>query len=100
MPGEPADFRARDLSPTRHVRPHLLALLPGKERGTNLLLLGGQYASATPFLTSPSGVDAIEEMWRKHNRPAHFEAVIMAETEGETVVKAHIVAFRAAAVND
>lgn len=92
--GEPRQFNPTARSSTRSIEPHLLALLPGKVKGTNLLLLGGTSGALALFLTSPSGLDIMEGVWKQHQRPRHFEVVVTAETEGTALVKASIAAFR------
>ena len=97
--GEPSMFRESTLSPTRRVRPHVVSLLPGKERGANILLLGGQDPTTTPWLTSPSGIEAMDRAWERAGKPAWFESVIMAETEGDTLVRGTVSAFRAVSLS-
>lgn len=88
------------LSATRRRLPHLVTLLPGKEKGTRILLLGGRTAAPSSFLTSPAGLATMEAIWSRRGGPAFFEAVVMAELEGDSLVRADVTAFRPVRVTD
>jgi hypothetical protein len=98
QPGEPARFLQTVHSQTRRVGPYLLALLPGKELGTRMLVLGGQTSALASFLTSPAGLETMQAAWKQHGRPEHFEVVVIAEMEGDTLVKAGIGGFRTVSI--
>lgn len=93
QPGEAARFLKQEQSPTHKIEPQLLALLPGKSKGTNVLLLGGVSAALGAYLTSPAGVEALDSAWATNGRPAYFEAIILAETEGTALVRARLAAY-------
>ncbi len=94
-PGEPARFARANHSPTRSVTPHLFAVLPGRGQSTRTLVLTGQTSALASYLMSPSGIDAIHADWMKLDRPDYVEVVVLAETEGDTLVKASLAGFRA-----
>jgi hypothetical protein len=84
----------------RTVQPGIIALLPSLEGNTHLLLLQARYSSSLiTFLTSSSGVDQLEEMWKKHGSPTYYEAVIFAEMDGDRVIRAWPVALHSFANN-
>jgi hypothetical protein len=92
--GEPQRFELMQISPTRRIRPQLVCVFPGKERGTKVILLAGESAAAAPFLMSPTGLEAMDVAWEDNGRPTFYEAVVMAETENDALVRARVAAFR------
>ncbi len=95
-PGEPAEYAAVVESPTRRVAPGFIGLLPAGSRGTRaLVLIGVETVSLAHFLSSRSGLAALDEAWRRNGSPAFFEAVVEADVDLGTVLKVDLVAFRA-----
>jgi hypothetical protein len=95
LAGEPDRFQTVDQSDRRRVRPGMIALLPGKVKGTKLLVLAGDTASLVSCLIAEPSFDLLEAKWRSHQSPPYFEVVLLPETEGDTLLKVQPVAFRA-----
>ncbi len=94
-PGEPESFLETAQSDQRSLVPGLVSLVPGKGRGTKLLLLAGKNpASLVSYLVSPGGLEEIEKRFAATGKPAYFEAVIMAVVDGNSLLKARLAAFR------
>jgi hypothetical protein len=94
-PGEPESFTESAQSDQRALVPGLVSLVPGKGRGTKLLLFSGKNpASLVSYLVSPGGLEEIERSWLGSGRPPFFEAVLMAVVDGNSLLKARLAAFR------
>jgi hypothetical protein len=99
-PGEPAAFQNSLQSPGRAVRVGLITMLPGRGSGTRILLLAGHHtASLVTFLTSSAEVKSLQDKLSTGGSPEYFEAVVRSEIEGNRVLKASLLAFRAIALN-
>lgn len=94
--GEPKIYRQVNHSETRRVVPHLMALLPGKDGQTRVLVLSGQTTVLATFLTTPGGLEEVEKSWRQKGKPGFFEMVVLAEMEGDNLIKAHVASARVA----
>jgi len=93
--GEPERYSAIAVSTDRRIRPGLVALVPGEAAGSKvLLLLGHDTASLVVFLTSSSTLASLGQAWKNRGSPPYFEAVISGETQGQTVLKTYLTAFR------
>jgi hypothetical protein len=69
--------------------------------GTRLLLLTSNHTSSlASLLVSTSALALLEKAWGKEGFPAAFEAVLMVETDGRTVLRGWPVAFRAVDASD
>jgi hypothetical protein len=96
LPSEPKEFKRIEESPSRNIYPGLVALLPGVSPSSHLMILAGsQTAALVVFLTSTSGSQALEEARSRAGHAPFFEAVILSEKEGNTVLNSHLAAFRA-----
>jgi len=94
-PGEPAEFRQRALSTRRAVKYGIVALVKGRAPDTKILALAGLSTDAmVSFLSAPSGLQQLEDRWRREGSPPFFEVVVEAETDGDTVLGASLVVFR------
>jgi hypothetical protein len=93
---EPREFAQIQESPSRNIYPGLIALLPGISRDSQLLILAGQRTAAlVSYLTSTSGNQQLQEARNRAGGAPYFEAVILSEVEGGTVLNSHLAAIRA-----
>jgi hypothetical protein len=87
-PGEPQRIDNIVESPERSVWPGVIALLPGSNGHTRLLILASRHTSAlVSFLTSTNGLDQLERLWKAKGSPAYFEVVVNAELSGRGLVR-------------
>ena len=99
-PGEASEYREVDFSTDRRVVPEIVTLLPMTPNGTrSLLLLGPNPIVFSSILLSPDGLKLLDEEWRKAGSPDSWEALIQAETNGETVLRLQPIAIRGVPVN-
>jgi hypothetical protein len=95
-PGEKAVWSEAPLAPLRTVSYGIVARRPGKERGTELVLLASRHNNAlAAMLTSASELEKLETIRRNNGSPRHFEAVVEYEQNAEKVLRAKWIAFRA-----
>ena len=82
-PHEPTLFRRLAENGQRIIEPGIIAVLPGKTARAHLLLLQGERTAAlVKFLTSSSGIQSLEQMWKAHGSPRYYETVVYAEMNG------------------
>jgi len=94
-PGAPVRFESVQESPTRRLAPSIIALLPGGNRGTNILLGVTAFApSIVAYLLSESGQKELEKAQAAHGHCHYFEAVIITETSGDTELGSKIAEFK------
>ncbi|MDE3168078.1 MAG: winged helix-turn-helix domain-containing protein [Acidobacteriota bacterium] len=94
-PGEPAhvDFAAENAA--RGWWPGVVAVLPGHDRRTRLLILASRHTSAlVAALTSGTSLDQIERLWRSKASPEYFEMIVTAEMDGRDLVRTTPVLLR------
>jgi len=95
QPGEPANFESKKQSVERIVWPGIIALLPGRDRHTRLLILAGRHTSSlVSFLTSREGQDQLDGLWKAHGSPDFYDMVVESEMNSDTLVR-----FSAAALH-
>jgi hypothetical protein len=93
--GEPATYTHIDESDSRHIYPALVVVMPGISKDSKLLILAGQRTSAVvSFLTSTAGNEQLEAACKKAGCGDQFEAVILTEIDGNTVLSSRIAAVR------
>jgi hypothetical protein len=93
---EDREIRLIQESPSRSIYPGLVAFLPGSAKDSHLLILAGsETAGLVTYLTSTAGSQALQEARNRAGNAPFFEAVILSEADGNTVLNNHIVAFRA-----
>jgi hypothetical protein len=93
--GEPATYSGLFESETRFFRPGLIAVLPGVSKDSRIMILAGQSTAAlVSFLTSKNGNDQLQKMQRQNGGGPYFEAVILSEQDGDTVLNNRLVALR------
>lgn len=93
-PGEQGTYDILIKSKEREVRPSILALLPGRAPGLKLLLLESRdTGSLVSLISSSSGSNSIEEMWRKNGSPKYFEMVTYTEMENNRPLRTWPVAI-------
>lgn len=93
--GEPAhvDFVAENAE--RGWWPGVVAVLPGHDRRTRLLILASRHTSAlVAALTSGTSLDQIERLWRSKGSPEYFEMIVTAEMDGRDLVRTAPVLLR------
>ena len=96
LPSEAWEIRLIQESPTRSIYPGLVAFLPGSSKDSHLLILAGsETAGLVTYLTSTVGSQALQEARNRAGGAPFFEAVILSEADGNTVLNSHMVAFRA-----
>jgi hypothetical protein len=94
QPGEAGRFHVISQSSRRSTRPGLIALLPGKSPGANILLMAGDSAPLFSFLITISGLDLIVEGMKELRPSPHFEAVVQMDVDNGILLKYKVVAFR------
>ena len=84
----PAKFEEIVESPERSIWPGVIAVVPGQNRRTHLLVLAGRHTSAlVSFLTSSNGLDQLDRIWKDNGSPEYYELVVNAEMSGRTLVR-------------
>jgi hypothetical protein len=82
--GEPQKFEFSLESETRSVWPGVIGLLPGHGGQTKLLILASRHTFAlVSFLTSTTGLDQLDRLWRAKGSPEYFEVLVGSEVEGQ-----------------
>jgi hypothetical protein len=88
QPGEAKQIDEVALSQRRGILPGVIAILPGRSGQTHLLILAARRTSAlVSFLTSSSGLDQLEGIWKAKGSPEFYEVVVNSEMDGESLVK-------------
>jgi hypothetical protein len=96
LPSEQREFKLIQESPSRSIYPGLVAFLPGNSKDSHLMILAGSETDAlVGFLTSTPGSQALQEARKRAGGAPFFEAVILSEADGNTVLNSHLAAFRA-----
>lgn len=86
--GEAAQFLYKQFSQERSSWPGVIAVLPGRDNKTHLLILAGRHTSAlVSFLTSQEGQDQLTRFWSAQHSPEFFEVVVEAEMNSEVLVR-------------
>jgi hypothetical protein len=92
--GEPAEYRTRRTSAGRSVQYGTILHRTTSPLTRQLALAGVDTDVLVGFLTAEGNLDELEEAWQQAGRPSDYEALVEAETEGETALRTHLVAFR------
>jgi hypothetical protein len=83
FPGEPKRISQVSESEDRVIWPGVIAVLPGPNAHSHLLIIGGRQTSAlVSFLTSTAGLSQLEQIWRRSGSPEFYELVVNAEVNG------------------
>lgn len=94
--GEPQKFLYSISSGGTTVWPGTLAVLPGKDPNTHLLMLkAAPTGGLATFLTSTAELNQLEKMWGAHGSPQYFEAVVVIQMSDNQYIKAWPVAMHA-----
>jgi hypothetical protein len=94
-PGTPARFDTVRESPTRIVAPGIVAVLPGRNPGSFVLVLAGYHTNAlVSYLTSAAGQENLQKARSAHGNPAFFEAVVLSEINDMNPLRSWIVDFK------
>lgn len=92
--GEPKRIESVAESQERGIWPGVIGFLPSRNGSNHLLVLAGRHTSAlVSFLTSSTGLDQLEQLWRKKGCPQYFEVVVSAELSGRGIVRTWPVAL-------
>lgn len=95
-PGTPARFDTVRESPTRIVAPGIVAVLPGRNPGSFVLILAGYHTNAlVSYLTSAPGLQNVEKARSAHGNPVFFEAVVLSEINDMNPLHSWIADFKA-----
>jgi hypothetical protein len=93
---EPQQFTQIDESSSRTIYPGLIAFISGSPKTSHLLILAGQRTKAlVSYLTSASGSQQLQEARSRLGKGKFFEAVILSEMDGDTVLNNSLAAIRA-----
>lgn len=89
LPGRPHRFDSVRESPTRAISPGVIAVLPGSNVGTRIIIIMASFdtSSLTTYLTSQHGLSELENARMKQGGSPFFEAVILTEMNGEVRLK-------------
>ncbi|MBY0503642.1 MAG: helix-turn-helix domain-containing protein [Bryobacteraceae bacterium] len=89
-------FPAQSLSPIRSIGYGVIALLPGKTKGTHILVVASSFNPAlVSLLTNQTELAGLQAFLQEKNTGAYFEALIRYELNAERVLDARPVAARA-----
>jgi hypothetical protein len=82
-PGEPKRISEVQESVDRAIWPGIVAVLPGPNAHSHLLIIAGRHTSAlVSFLTSTDGLGQLDRLWRQSGSPNFYEVVVNAEVDG------------------
>jgi hypothetical protein len=94
QPGEASEYRTRKITSQRAVH-YGVVVQRTTPAGTRQLALAGIHTHVlVSFLTASASLPALEAEWRKAGNPADFEALIEAEVQGDTTLRARLAGFR------
>ena len=93
---EPREFVGIQESQTRSIYPGIISLIPGNSKDSHIMILQGlETAALVSYLTSSAGCDELKQAQTRAGDAPFFEAVILSEVEGNTILNSHLAAFRA-----
>jgi hypothetical protein len=96
IPPEPSQFVGIAESQTRSIFPGIISLIPGNSKDSHILVLQGlETAALVSYLTSNAGCDQLKQAQARAGGAPFFEAVVLSEVEGNTILNSHLAAFRA-----
>ncbi len=93
-PGEKAEYRTRRINPRRSVHYGTILQRTTSPVTRQLALAGVDTDVLVGFLTTSVNLDELDQAWQQAGRPPDFEALVEAETEGDTEPRTHLLAFR------
>jgi hypothetical protein len=97
--GEPPIFRAVSVGGEHGehiIVPGIIAVLPGKNPSTRLLILQARHTDAlVSMLTSITGTEMLAKMRKDKGNPMFYEAVVNIEMNGDHMIRVWPVAMRA-----
>jgi hypothetical protein len=92
--GEPRVVEGVEESPDQGIWPGVVAVLPGRNGRTRLLVLASRHTSAlVTFLTSTNGLDQLTLLWKAKGSPEYYQLVVNAELNGRGLVRCWPVAL-------
>jgi hypothetical protein len=95
LAGEKREYRMTQQSSTRSIYPGLVAFMPGISKDSRLLIFAGSETDAlVSYMTSDLGSRALEAARKNSGGAPFFEAVVLSEVDGNTVLNNKMVAFR------
>lgn len=92
--GEQAKYRTRRVGPGRSVQYGTILHRTTSPVTRQLALAGVDTDVLVEFLTAEDNLDELAQAWQQAGRPSDYEALVEAETDGETALRTHLVAFR------
>ena len=96
LPGEPERFSDTIHSPLRSTSHGILARLPGRAPGTQVLLFASSYNPAlVTLLTTAAELDSLRALHEKNGGSTFFEIVVRYERNADRVLRARPVTYRA-----
>ena len=94
-PGTPSRFETVRESPTRIVAPGIIAVLPGRNPNSFVLILAGYHTNAlVSYLTSTEGLADLQKAQSAHGSPVFFEAVLLSEIHDVNPLRSWVVSFK------
>ncbi len=93
-PGEPEVWKDSQLAPFRIAGHGIIARLPGRGTGTEIVLLASRYnLSLASILTASAELDALTQINRANGSPRFFEIVVRYERNNDRTLRAKPIAF-------
>ncbi len=93
---EPDQFAGFAESPTRNIYPGIISLIPGNSKDSHILIVQGlETAAIVSYLTSNAGCEQLKQAQIRAGGSPFFEAVILSEVDGNSILNSHLAAFRA-----
>lgn len=94
-PGEPPFWKDVQLAPLRMTGHGIIARLPGRVPGTQIVLLASRYnLSLASILTTRTELDALSAIHKANGAPSFFEIVVQYERNNDRTLRAKPVAIR------
>lgn len=94
-PGAPSRFATVRESPTRIVAPGIIAVLPGRNPNSFVLILAGYHTNAlVSYLTSSGGLEDLQKVQSAHGKPRFFEAVLLSEINDVNPLRSWVADFK------
>ena len=91
---EKREYRQIAETQSRSIFPGLLAVLPGANNSELMILAGQRTAALVSFLTSSAGSQQLQAARQRAGGAHYFEAVVLSEAEGNTILNNNLVALR------
>ncbi|HZQ52861.1 MAG TPA: helix-turn-helix domain-containing protein [Bryobacteraceae bacterium] len=81
-------------SETRSIWPGVIAIMPGSNGRSHLLMLTSRHTAAlVSFLTSSTGLLELQRIWKANGSPGYYEVLVNAEMDDTSLVRFWAVAL-------